>query len=481
MTTMDTRGNIVILKDDNYVTWKYQVRMLLMRDDLYDIVTGDEGPPEGEAAATSFRKRKQKALSTIALSIDASLMHLVGEATDPVELWKKLQAHFQRPTWANNLRIQKKIYNLKLGPTDKVQDHLKTLSELFEELAVIGEPMKEENKVIILLASLPARFSPLVTALEALDTVPRWDSVSQKLLHHEQKNEESVVDNSVSALASSTKTHPFKKQVRWYNCGKVGHISKHCSSKKQGKQAVVAADTTGGVTLVASASAMASTTETGSRWLIDSGASQHMVGDSNADICVNRVELGAPVEVKLGNNSKLFGKSICDVDINVIVNNEISPCRIKNVLVVPGLAFNLLSVAQLSRSSKTVVFHDKHVEILKDNRVVATGTGKGDLYFLDCHDKNEIDTVCNVATSSDEKQCLLWHRRFAHASNISMSHLNKVRGFNCKVVKNPHPCEHCCSGKQHQLPFNAAAGPRTQAPLELIHSDVCGPIKPCSQ
>ena len=126
-----------------------------MRDDLYDIVTGDEQAPSStdNQAVVSFRKRKQKALSTIALSI--AQLHLVGEATDPKLLWEKLQSQFQRPTWANRLRVQKRIFNLKLGPSDSIQDHLRTFTPLFEELAAIGDPMKEESKVITFTCFTP--------------------------------------------------------------------------------------------------------------------------------------------------------------------------------------------------------------------------------------------------------------------------------------------------------------------------------------
>ena len=49
--------------------------------------------------------------------------------------------------------------------------------------------------------------------------------------------------------------------------------------------------------------------------------------------------------------------------------------------------------------------------------------------------------------------------------------------MNCNKLS---PCEHCLNGKQTKLLFKSEAGPRTQAPLELIHSDVCGLVKPCS-
>ena len=122
-------SNLITLKGDNHVTWKYQVRMLLLRDDLYDIVTGDEQAPSStdNQAVVSFRKRKQKSLRTITFSIDASQLHLVGEATDPKLLWEKLQSQFQLSTWANRLRIQERTFNLKLGHSDSIQDHIYVL------------------------------------------------------------------------------------------------------------------------------------------------------------------------------------------------------------------------------------------------------------------------------------------------------------------------------------------------------------------
>ena len=89
--------------------------------------------------------------------------------------------------------------------------------------------------------------------------------------------------------------------------------------------------------------------------------------------------------------------------------------------------------------------------------------------------------MCNVADKS-KSDYLLWHRRFAHASNQSVSRLTNtvVRGLDRNVNVNFDPCEHCCKGRQTKLPFSDVAGPRTKAPLELIQSDVCGSIKPCS-
>ncbi|KAF2344425.1 hypothetical protein FHG87_024819 [Trinorchestia longiramus] len=68
-----------------------------------------------------------------------------------------------------------------------LQDHLKVFVELYEELAIIGDAMEEEERVIILLSSLPDRFSTLVTALEAHEKIPTWEVVTERLLNEERR------------------------------------------------------------------------------------------------------------------------------------------------------------------------------------------------------------------------------------------------------------------------------------------------------
>ena len=59
-----------------------------------------------------------------------------------------------------------------MSNSDSLQTHLKTFTEIFEALAVVGSPLEDEDKVITMLASLPDKFSTVVTALETLENVP---------------------------------------------------------------------------------------------------------------------------------------------------------------------------------------------------------------------------------------------------------------------------------------------------------------------
>ena len=83
--------------------------MALMKDNLWGIVSGSETEPrrpdQGGDVATHgrFVVRRDKALATIVLAVDTSLLYLLGEPEDPTDVWQILQDQFQRKTWANRL------------------------------------------------------------------------------------------------------------------------------------------------------------------------------------------------------------------------------------------------------------------------------------------------------------------------------------------------------------------------------------------
>ena len=50
-----------------------------------------------------------------------------------------LQRQFQRITWANKLSLRRRLHSLHLRDGDSVQGHIKAMTELFNELAVVGD------------------------------------------------------------------------------------------------------------------------------------------------------------------------------------------------------------------------------------------------------------------------------------------------------------------------------------------------------
>ncbi|KAF2887941.1 hypothetical protein ILUMI_18233 [Ignelater luminosus] len=76
----------------------------------------------------------------------------------------------------------------------------------------------------------------------------------------------------------------------------------------------------------------------------------------------------------------------------------------------------------------------------------------------------------------------LWHKRLAHLNRRSMTILKNKMVTGREYNGGGNPCVPCINGKQTRTPFNKSKkGNRASKVLELIHSDLCGPIeKSCS-
>ena len=86
------------------------------------------------ALYAKFIGRRDRALALIVLSIELSLLYLLGDLKDPIAVWKKLGDQFQKKTWANKLELQCKLYLLHLKEGESVQEHIKSMTEIFEAL-----------------------------------------------------------------------------------------------------------------------------------------------------------------------------------------------------------------------------------------------------------------------------------------------------------------------------------------------------------
>ena len=97
------------------------------------------------------------------------------------------------------------------------------------------------------------------------------------------------------------------------------------------------------------------------------------------------------------------------------------------------------------------------------------GVEEGGLYKLKGHSEA---TMLHDITSP----CELWHRRLAHLNYKALPHVSKAM-TEIPDMKIDHEgvCKGCVEGKNIKNPF-PKSNTKTEGILELIHSDVCGPM-----
>ena len=228
---------IIPLNGTNYLSWKGQCRMALIREGLWGIVAGTEKATDADKLA-KFRGRSDRALAMIVLAIDPSLLYLVGDPVDPAAVWNKLSGQFQKKTWANKLSLRKKLFSMKLSDSGSMNEYIKKMTEIFNELAVIAESVSDEDKVMYLLAGLPESYDVLVTALESgSDTVPALEMVTERLLREKQKlKDREEADNSKKLLVAKGKKQLVTIVKGLATSRKTAGSSPKCSSQAKGME-----------------------------------------------------------------------------------------------------------------------------------------------------------------------------------------------------------------------------------------------------
>ena len=132
----------------------------------------------------------------------------------------------------------------------------------------------------------------------------------------------------------------------------------------------------------------------------------------------------------------------------------------------------------LTRIGLSVTFSNAHCHVKNKGQLVCRGTLINNLYHLDVYSPlnskgKDFHEQATVAVDLS-----IWHKRFAHvdpATILSMNANDSAIGLNLK--KQDFSCTACIYGKGHRQQIPKVRSTKSTSILELIHSDVNGPIE----
>ncbi|GJV91160.1 retrovirus-related pol polyprotein from transposon TNT 1-94 [Tanacetum coccineum] len=207
-------------------------------------------------------------------------------------------------------------------------------------------------------------------------------------------------------------------------------------------------------------------------FIVDSGCTKHMTG--NLKLLCNFVEkfLGT---VRFGNDQ--FAPILGYGDL---IQGNVT---IKRVYYVEGLNHNLFSVGQFCDADLEVAFRKStcFVRDLQGNDLL-TGSRGSDLYTISLQETTSSTPICFMAKASPT-QAWLWHRRLSHLNFDYITLLSKKEVVNglpkLKYVKD-QLCSSCEMSKAKRSSFKSKAVPSSKGRLNLLHMDLCGPMRVAS-
>lgn len=452
----------------NYHSWKFTLKMMMTLEGLWDLLERND-PVTGSDVA-----RDQRALARLCLTIKPSLYQYVREAKTASEAWKKLSDVFEDRGLYRRVLLLRQLHRIDFKDFLSMSDYIEKVMSLVHQLADIGKIIEDQEIAEILLSGLPQEYDALVSNLETLciSSTLQSELVRSRLLQEAQRKNGANGNSSTAAFVS-------KKQLVCKYCGKIGHIKPKCfklrrdkSQKKKENQEPVSAFLAYSATQV----------------FVDSGSSNHMC--NNKGLLSNIKDTSVQV-IAAANNQQMI--STCTGDLHIIINKKV---RIfNNVMFVPNLSANLLSVSKLCQNGFTVKFnengcfiYDRDCEIsgnylikavcsngiYKLDGCVCEGNSLNRMHSLLLRDGQESPSAAVAANASSNVD--LWHQRLGH---LSIAGMNRLRKHVCGVVfqgEAQSKCEACLKGKLTAESFPKASTSRATQPLQLIHSDVCGPL-----
>lgn len=452
------------------------MKSVLVHSELWSYVSkGIVRPAESEAdSLAAWILKDEKALATILLSVKTSQLMHVKQCTTSESAWKKLE-EVHRPTGpSRKVTVFKQLVNLKMADQSTMNDHLNSFFGLSDQLSEIDIKLPDELLSIILLSSLPPSYENFVVAIESHDQLPKPNVLKNKLMEeHNRRGGDSAHQSGEVAFFSkykkpqqqhqqSARQNSSSFQVRkCYRCQRKGHIASECKSQNRS----ASKQDSSFAMLNAAGSAMLNKNV----WVLDSGSTSHLCCEKQMfDTFTSHRE-----KIELAGDNYIYSEGIGQVTVSTNTAN----IKLREVLFVPALITNFLSLSKAAINGHKIEMDNTSAAIVnQSNAIVLRADLCGSLYIYKCEQSKMYAMKSSI-------EYMIWHERFGHLNINSLKKLsqnNLVRGIELKNYPETINCEVCLKGKMCSTPFSKNSSIKTSAVLELVHSDICGPMRTTS-
>jgi hypothetical protein len=501
----------------------------------------------------------KKTRITLLLAVGDETFKLVSRRETAKEVWAGIAIRFQGIGAQSAAFLMTKLWRTQMDGDKELLPQITELRGYADSLTSLGFPLPDVLIAIAIIISLPADYQTLQTILTSTRLKPDTDSVIASILAEESLRRETgdVLLKARTSKAGKSSVVAKKGGNECSNCGKTGHSIANCwaegggkegkGPKRKGKKekAKVAEeektkdssqtepakanlafapesdereesigvqqlwiadaesiDENDARTRDEKAMVVREDGSTTATWIVDSGASAHMT--SHRSWFTTYSTLTEPRRIYLGDKSVIEGVGVGTIPISINVNNKTTKVLLTQVLHVPNVSSNLISIPTLARNGIDTICDASGASFVKHQtgELQALARISGGLYTL----RTTIQTVERVCISyvveskdgqkgandtyvfsarhsrSSKATLETWHRRLAHVQPDTVLRMVKegmVDGMEITSTTRPAlnsgHCPPCLQGKQTRNEIPKETQTRAKEVLGRIFSDVCEP------
>ncbi|KAL5532213.1 hypothetical protein ACEPAF_5777 [Sanghuangporus sanghuang] len=515
--TSEMLSTITKLNDSNYSVWKHDMRAALQVKKLWHLTSGQEAKPSAPAEAVQLWEEKaEQAAGLIYQRLEHSMQVMVQDyMDDPVKMWTELQKINEQDNPAAHFNAYDEFFNITKKEDESLTNLVSSVELALHKIRSTRsstlklEEFENELACACLIRALPEDYASFRSAVLLMKEF-KWNNLKEAFAQEQQNRQERIqLQPQAMFTSTSSAVKPISSQgVTCTFCGIPKHTEENCYMKqaaskdahvrakknreekrrkgRKGQKAHVAQqdESAESAEFAGNASALDYTNphsplipDAGTDWIADTGATCHMTPHRHwfTKYSTNHTP------IRLANNQVIYSVGIGTVRFQPVVGGKPGQLlEFERVLHVPDLRNNLLSVLYLTRS-KSYVVTIHHNKMLFHRHGTVLFTANITSYNAATLNSHIVPTIAYAAfTSTCPLNTTLWHRHFAHLNHGDVNRLmtkELVKGMVIKSKSTPDPiCEPYIAGKQHRSNVSKLASHRASGLLQLVHSDIHGPL-----
>ncbi|SCZ88747.1 BZ3500_MvSof-1268-A1-R1_Chr2-1g04610 [Microbotryum saponariae] len=419
------------------------------------------------------------------------------------DIWEKLKQHHEGN--ADPFKIRTLLYEISNASYDEdtnLGEFLKGITDKVDQLDDLGQKFKDEAIVAFMLQALPPSYEMLKQAIKLSDKCSVDYAVNRLTDEYSERKLTGKYDKllkNAGALAvregtqvkrdpncicrgcKGTGHYQIDPECPKYDPNaKRGRNKNHSNKKKKQHQhskgsadseesasfALVVKSLEESHSLHINVANRVSQNDQSEIWILDTGASQHYVG--NASLLTDRQHGSLNVQTASG--------QVVHCDTYGTVRFKLrsgASLSLSNVYHLPGAPVNLVSTRALYRSGASCGWEDgRDVMTIKIKGLTVAKTLNGTGYTLDF--TRIVEDQAHVATRATVGAPLMeWHRRYGHIAVSSLKELVKSGAVDGLVLTDEkvHDCEPCISSKSRASKFSESVTHVTDV-LQRVFMDI---------
>ena len=207
--------------------------------DVLNVIKDPEPDPDSSATTINrWNKANKKARSEIVFNLGtepiAVVTQLLTDRASAADVWKKLESSYQKENIQSKLNLRNKLHSMLFKEGQEPQDLFTTLERIFIDLARLKDPVMENDKVAILLRSLPNSYMHIASLSESKNM--DYDTICAMIKSEHDRREHKNGHGHLKALTPAARMSKFglggspkdKKNIECWGCGRRGHFRSEC-------------------------------------------------------------------------------------------------------------------------------------------------------------------------------------------------------------------------------------------------------------